>query len=302
MFKYFHHMAVFATLVKNGNFTRTAEQLNMTKSRVSQQISELEEHLGLRLLNRTTRKISLTYAGESYLRSCQEMIDVASRADELIQLLRESPKGKLRIVAPPGFMYSALPAPHHEFLKTHPEVELELATAESFSGSVNDTFDIAYRIGKPSDDYFIGRFLGTFNRFIVATPEYLLEHHVNIPEELLSCDLITHKTWRSVTLSKGNSHYELAMTMRHTSDNLTYILQQALQGTGLAILPEYIVAPYLQSGQLKVTLPVWTVQKIELWMIYPSNKNNTLMLRNYIEFILNSNTIKALTKSRSTDQ
>lgn len=301
MFKHFNHMALFATLVKNGNFTRTAEELNMTKSRVSQQISELEEYLGLRLLNRTTRKISLTYAGESYLRYCHEIMDVACRADEQIQLLRESPNGKLRIIAPPGFMYSALPAPHHDFLKAHPQVELELVTADSFYGSVNDTFDVAYRIGKPSDDSFIGRFLGTFNRFIVGNPEYAHKHPVSSPDELHSCDLITHKTWRSVTLSQDSSNYKLVMTLRHTSDNLTYILQQALQGTGLAILPEYIVEPYLKSGQLNVILPSWSVQRIELWMIYPSNKNNTLTLRNYIDFILQSDTIKALTKSGRTD-
>lgn len=301
MFKHFNHMALFAALVKNGNFTRTAEELNMTKSRVSQQISELEEYLGLRLLNRTTRKISLTYAGESYLRYCQEVIDVAFRADELIQLLRESPNGKLRIIAPPGFMYSALPAPHHEFLKANPQVELELVTADSFFGSVNDTFDVAYRIGKPSDDSFIGRFLGTFNRFIVATPEYAEKHNVSSPDELLTCDLITHKTWKSVTLSQETSSYKLVMTSRHTSDNLTYILQQALQGTGMAILPEYIVEPYLRNGQLKIALPNWSVQKIELWMIYPSNKNNTLTLRNYIDFILHSDAIKALSKTGNTD-
>ncbi|RKQ41226.1 LysR family transcriptional regulator [Enterobacter sp. R1(2018)] len=301
MFRHFQNMALFAILVKNGSFTRTAEELNMTKSRVSQKINALEEQLGLRLLNRTTRKVSLTDAGERYLPYCQEMIDTAQRAEGLVQRLREIPAGKLRVIAPPGFMHSILPVVHNDFLKKYPQVELELTTADSFFGSVNDIFDIAFRIGKPSDDLFIGRFLGNFNRFIVGSPEYVSKYPIARPSELLNCDLITHKAWKSITLQKSTARYELAMNMRHTCDNLTYILHQSLQGAGLAILPEYIVAPYLKSGQLNVVLPDWTVQQIELWMIYPSSKNNTLALRNYIDLTVNSDIIKSLAAHRLSE-
>ncbi|BBR56921.1 MULTISPECIES: LysR family transcriptional regulator [Enterobacteriaceae] len=285
MLKHVQDMALFALLVKNGSFTKTAAELGMTKSRISQRISALEEYLNLRLLNRTTRKISLTADGERYLAYCHEVVDASIRGDKTVQALQKRTGGKLKIIAPPGFMASILPAVHHQFLQTHSDIELQLITADSFYGSVGGEFDVAYRIGKPSDDTCIGRHLGTFSRFIVCTPAYLAQRDISRPEALQRGDLITHRTWKSISLFRNDESYELIMPLRHTSDNLTYILQQALQGTGIAILPEYIIKPYLQSGQLVTLLPQWAVQKIDLWMIYQSKTHNPAVLRDYINFI-----------------
>jgi DNA-binding transcriptional LysR family regulator len=289
MLKHIQDMALFALLVKNGSFTRTASELGMTKSRISQRISCLEEALGFRLLNRTTRKITLTTEGEYYLSSCREILNASARGDETMQKLHKSPGGNIKIISPPGFMSSILPTVHHDFLKDHPNVELQLATADSFYGTVSDEFDIAYRIGSPSDDAYIGRFLGMFRRFIICTPEYRQQHKITHPEALLKSNLITHRTWRSITLSREDEHYKLAMSLRHTSDNLSYILQLALRGAGMAILPEYLVKPYIEAGQLQVILTDWTVQQIELWMIYQSKINNPVALRDYINFVVKYN-------------
>lgn len=292
MFKHIQDMALFALLVKNGSFTRTAAELGMTKSRISQRISCLEEELGVRLLNRTTRQLSLTSAGESYLISCREVLNASARGAETMQKLHQSPGGSIKIISPPGFMSSILPKVHHDFLQRQPNAELQLVTADSFYGTVSDEFDIAYRIGRPSDDSYIGRFLGTFARYIVCTPEYGKQHAITHPDRLLECDLITHRTWRSITLSRGDEHYDLAMSLRHTSDNLTYILQLVRQGAGFAILPEYIVKPFIESGQLQVILADWSVQQIELWMIYQSKINNPVILRDYINFVVKYNIIE----------
>lgn len=294
MLKHIQDMVIFALLVKNGSFTSTAAELGITKSRVSQRISALEETLGLRLLNRTTRKLSLTSAGEHYLQSCHEILDACMRGDEAIQQLQHSTGGNIRIISPPGFMSSILPVLHRDFLKKYTNVELQLETANTFYGTVGDQFDIAYRIGRPSDDAYIGRFLGSFKRFIVGTPDYAKEYPLEHPDRILNCNLITHRTWKSIGLYRGEEHHQLAMPVRHTSDNLTYILQQALLGSGLAILPEYIVRPYLHSGQLRIVLPDWEVQKIELWMIYQSKENNPTVLREYINFVVKYNIIDTL--------
>lgn len=285
MLKHVQDMALFALLVEHGSFTKTAAELGMTKSRISQRISALEEHLNLRLLNRTTRKISLTADGERYLAYCHDVVDASVRGDKTVQAMHNRTGGKLKIIAPPGFMASILPAVHHQFLQTHADTELQLITADSFFGTVGSEFDIAYRIGKPSDDACIGRFLGTFSRFIVCTPAYADRHSVQRPEALQTCELITHRTWKSITLFHHDESYELIMPLRHTSDNLTYILHQTLQGSGVAILPEYIARPYLQSGQLVTLLPQWEVQKIDLWMIYQSKTQNPAVLRDYINFV-----------------
>lgn len=291
MLKHIQDMAIFAMLVKNGSYTRTASELGITKSRISQRISELEETLGLRLLNRTTRKFSLTSAGEAYLSSCREILDACLKGDDIMQSLHQSVAGTLKIVTPPGFMSSILPAVHRDFLHTYPGVSLQLETADSFYGSVGNHFDIAYRIGRPSDDGYIGRFLGSFKRYIVATPEYARVHALSHPDDIHECDLITHRTWKSIGLYRGEEQYEVVMPLRHTSDNLTYILHQALIGTGLAILPEYIVRPYLSNQRLQIILTDWEVQKIELWMIYQSKINNPAILRAYIDFVIKYNII-----------
>lgn len=292
MFKHIQDMALFALLVKNGSFTRTAAEQGMTKSRISQRISCLEEELGVRLLNRTTRQLSLTSAGESYLIACREVLNAGVRGDEMMQKLHQQPGGSIKIISPPGFMSSILPKVHHDFLQLQPNVELQLVTADSFYGTVSDEFDIAYRIGRPSDDSYIGRFLGSFARYIVCTPEYGEQHTVSHPDRLHGCDLITHRTWRSITLTRGDEHYDLAMSLRHTSDNLTYILQLVRQGAGFAILPEYIVKPFIESGELQVILADWSVQQIELWMIYQSKTNNPVILRDYINFVVKYNIIE----------
>ncbi|AVR05049.1 LysR family transcriptional regulator [Pluralibacter gergoviae] len=294
MLKHIQDMVIFALLVKNGSYTRTASELGMTKARISQRISDLEESLGLRLLNRTTRKFSLTGAGETYLASCRELLDACMKGDEIMQNLHNAVAGTLKIISPPGFMSSMLPAVHRDFLLKYPEVALQLETADSFYGTVGDSFDIAYRIGKPSDDGYIGRFLGSFKRFIVASPAYASAHRLTHPDEILRCELITHRTWKSIGLYRGDAHYDVVMPLRHTSDNLTYIMHQALIGTGLAILPEYIVKPYLASRQLQIVLADWQVQKIELWMIYQSKINNPAILREYINFVIKYNILDTI--------
>lgn len=289
MLKHVQDMVIFALLVKNGSYTRTAAELGVTKSRISQRVSDLEESLGLRLLNRTTRKLSLTTAGETYLSSCRELIDAYMKGNDAMQQLHNTVAGNLKIVTPPGFMSSILPVVHRDFLQKYPNVALQMETADSFYGTVGDHFDIAYRIGQPSDDGYIGRFLGAFRRFIVASPDYSRAHPLAYPNEILGCELITHRTWKSIGLFRGEEEHEIVMPLRHTSDNLTYILHQALIGTGLAILPEYIVKPYLANRQLQIVLDDWEVKKIELWMIYQSKINNPAILREYIDFVIKYN-------------
>jgi DNA-binding transcriptional LysR family regulator len=286
MFKRIQDMALFAILVKNGSFTKTAAELGITKSRVSQRINRLEADLGYCLLFRTTRKISLTSAGQSYLSSCMEIIEAGSRGENVLRDCVNSPGGKVKIISPPGLMASVLPGVHRDYLKKHPDVDLQLITANSFFGFLDDDYDIAYRIGKPEDESCIGRFLGTFRRFIVCAPNFAYRGGINRPEDLLLRSLIMHGAWKSISLSRNGEHCNLAVSLSHTSDNLPYILQMTLIGSGMAILPEYIVRPLIDSGQLVTVLDDWQVQQIELWMIYPGKHNNPPVLREYINLVV----------------
>lgn len=291
MFKRIQDMALFAVLVKNGSFTRAAAELGITKSRISQRINHLEDGLGYRLLCRTTRKISLTPAGQSYLPSCLEIIEAGIRGGSILQDGVNTPGGEIKIISPPGLMANVLPAVHRDYLEKHPDVSLQLVTANSFFGSLEDDYDVAYRIGKPEDETCIGRFLGTFRRFVVCSPDYTGRRGISKPDDLLSHSLITHSAWKGVTLARNGEYCSLAIPVHHTSDNLSYTLQMTLTGTGMAMLPEYIVRPLIDSGRLVTVLDDWQVQQIELWMIYPGKDNKSSALRDYINLVVNYNIV-----------
>lgn len=288
MYKHYQDMALFASLAEAGSFTKVANQLNLPKSRVSQRINALENMLGIRLLNRTTRRISLTSAGEKYLLFCNEMLEVGAKADEFIQLITARPAGKLRIIAPAGLMISSLSKWNHDFLNANPEVDLEVLTADSFFESVEGSFDIAFRVGKPVEQSYIGRLLGEYERVLVASPDYLKTKSVMHPHDLKAIDLHIHKTWKKLNLTKEDEVVSLQDNPRQLTDNLPYLLQCALQGSGIAVLPRYFIQEYIDSNKLQVILPDWAIDKVDIWMVYQSSKNNSFILKRYVDFVLKS--------------
>lgn len=160
MFRQWQDMALFALVAECGSVTQAALKAGMAKSSLSLRISQLEQQLGLRLLNRTTRKISLTFAGERYLIHCQEMMQASERADLAIQHLRDNPSGRLRITSPAGFGATLLVRLTTEFQRRFPAVSLEIAISDTLVDLVDEGFDVAFRTGKPQDSSLIGRPLG----------------------------------------------------------------------------------------------------------------------------------------------
>lgn len=282
-------MALFALLIEAGSFTEAAKRFDLPKSRVSQRIQSLEEHLSIRLLNRTTRRLSLTSAGEKYLVYCKQMLSVGTEADDLIQMLTARPAGKLRIIAPAGLMMSSLLKWNQLFLKANPDVTLEILTADSFFESIEGAFDVAFRIGKPVEQSYIGRLLGEYERLLVAAPEYIQNNPVLTVDDLAKREILTHKTWKHLRLYREDEKVMFQDASRLITDNLPYLLTCTLQGSGIAILPRYLIQDHLQNNELEIILPDWQVENIDIWLVYPSNKNNSPMLNSYVNFILSQN-------------
>lgn len=286
MYKHYQDMALFASLIDAGSFTEAASRFDLPKSRVSQRVQALEEHLGIRLLNRTTRRLSLTSAGEKYLVYCQQILAVGTEADELIQMITARPAGKLRVIAPAGLMMESLLKWNQSFLKANPEVTLEILTADSFFESIDGAFDVAFRIGKPVEQSYIGRLLGEYERLLVASPEYLKNNPVCTVDDLVNGDILTHKTWKHLRLNKEIKKVTFQDGSRLITDNLPYLLKCTLQGSGISVLPKYLVDNHLDNHRLEVVLPDWHVDSIDIWLVYPSNKNNSPTLNSYVNFIL----------------
>ncbi|MFG1173842.1 LysR family transcriptional regulator [Erwiniaceae bacterium CAU 1747] len=289
MFKALQDMALFALVAECGSFTGAARRAELPKSSVSQRISRLEQTLGLRLINRTTRQLKLTFAGERYLVHCQEMLAASERADMAIERLRENPSGRLRITSPAGIGATLLARLNADFQREFPDVSLEVSVSDEIRDLVQDGFDVALRTGRPQDSSLIGRRIGYCERLLVASPAYLAQYEPLIhPSQLLKHRSIAHRAWRESVLKRGEEYYRWLLPQSHVTDNLVYARECALDGGGITLLPHFLTDEIMGRGDLVRVLKQWEVEGNELWLVYPSRKLNMPALNNYIAFACNS--------------
>ncbi|MDI7658901.1 LysR family transcriptional regulator [Cronobacter universalis] len=287
MFKQLQDMALFALVAETGSFTAAAQKAGLPKSSVSQRISQLEAHVGLRLLNRTTRKLSLTFAGEHYLVHCREMLDASERADLAVQRLRDNPSGRLRITSPAGIGATLLARMNAEFLAIYPDITLEVFISDDVRDLVMEGFDVALRTGKPQDSSLIGRKIGHCPRYLLASPAYLAQHPtLTHPAQLADHRVIIHRAWAEWLLQRDRELYRCHLNQMHQTDNLLYARESALAGAGITLLPAFLLDDSLTQGALVSVLPEWTVTGNDLYLVYPGRKLNAPALVSYINFAL----------------
>lgn len=287
MFKQLQDMAIFTLVVELGSFTAAAKHIGLPKSSVSQRISQLEKQLGLRLLMRTTRSLSLTFAGERYLVHCKEMMEASARAQNSLAMLKASPSGRIRMAAPAGLAATLLATVIADFLALYQDVSIEVYVSDAISNLVASGYDIALRTGKPKDSTLIGRYLGYAPRYLLASPDYLAKSdEITDPQDLNHHRCIVHKAWTQCTLHQGPERYCWLPPVLHMTDDLLYARQSALSAAGITLLPAFLSQDALDNNQLVVILPDWRVEGNELYLVYPSRKLNTLALDHFIEHFM----------------
>ncbi|MCU1801051.1 LysR family transcriptional regulator [Pectobacterium parvum] len=287
MFKQLQDMALFALVAECGSFTQAARKAGLAKSSLSLRISQLEQQIGLRLLNRTTRQLNLTFAGERYLIHCQEMLQASERADLAVQRLRDNPSGRLRITSPAGLGSTLLARLTAEFQQRFPAVSLDVLISDDVIDLVQEGFDVAFRTGKPHDSSLIGRSLGQTPRYLLASPDYLARHSVLLhPQQLQQHRCIAHHAWTEWLLHRGSELYRWLLPDSHITDNLLYARECAIAGAGITLLPDFLCLDETVSGKLVRVLPDWKVEANELYLVYPSRKLNSPALACFIDFVL----------------
>ncbi|MCU1793873.1 LysR family transcriptional regulator [Pectobacterium polaris] len=287
MFKQLQDMALFALVAECGSFTQAARKAGLAKSSLSLRISQLEQQIGLRLLNRTTRQLNLTFAGERYLIHCQEMLQASERADLAVQRLRDNPSGRLRITSPAGFGSTLLARLTAEFQQRFPAVSLDVLISDDVIDLVQEGFDVAFRTGKPHDSSLIGRSLGQTPRYLLASPDYLARHSALLhPQQLQQHRCIAHHAWTEWLLHRGSELYRWLLPDSHITDNLLYARECAIAGAGITLLPDFLCLDEAVSGKLVRVLPDWKVEANELYLVYPSRKLNSPALACFIDFVL----------------
>lgn len=293
-FRQWQDMALFALVAECGSFTAAAERVGLPKSSVSQRISQLEQRLGIRLMNRTTRQLNLTFAGERYLLHCQEMMQASERADQAIANLRDNPSGRLRITSPAGIGATLLARCNAEFLQLYPDVTLDVSVSDDIRDLVQEGFDIALRTGQPQDSSLIGRRVGYCERTLVASKHYLEQHApITHPQQLAEHRCIAHHAWNEWVLKQDDAYYRWLLPPGHLTDNLVYARECALGDAGITQLPRFLTEGAMADDRLVPVLPEWEMEGNELWLVYPSRKLNSPALAKFIEFALQSTVFKA---------
>lgn len=275
-------MGLFATVVEQGSFTRAAELMGMPKSSVSQKISRLEAQLGVRLLQRTTRRLSLTPQGEVYVEHCQGLLTLARSANLAMARLRSAPAGRVRITAPEATGTLLLGRILAEFRALYPEVVLELTLSDEQLDLVGEGYDLALRAAPLKDSSLICRRIGQVPRHLVAAPAYLAAH--GMPQQLSDLGryaCLVHSALPVWPLQEGGWRPQGACI----SNSLLALRELAINEGGIALLPHHVCEGDLASGRLQKVLPELAVPPNPFYLIYPSREHLAPALRTLMDFV-----------------
>lgn len=270
-------VSVFAQVVESGSFAAAARDLGLSRSSVSKQVGRLEEELGARLLNRTTRRVSLTEAGRTFYRGGLDALAAAEAAQAAVSRLTQAPRGRLRVSAPVSFSVRHLAPLVAGFLARYPEITLDLALSDRRVDLVEEGFDLAIRIGVLDDSSLIARKLAPSPLLLCAAPAYLAQRGTpGEPADLAGhdCLLYSHEEgavrWR---FHGPAGERRVRVTGRLRADNGDLLRRAARDGAGIALLPRFIAGADIDAGALTRLLPQWDCPSASaVYAVYPSRQ------------------------------
>lgn len=268
-------IVVFSKVVQTGSFTAAARELDMPKSTVSRKVSELEARLGARLLQRTTRKLSLTDVGQTYYQHAARVVAEVEAAEHAVTRMQETPRGLLRVTTPLNFGF--LSPIVGSFLKRFPDVQVDLVCADRVVDLIDEGFDLAVRAGQLADSTSIARDLGALKSYVVATPKFLKQHGTpKTPEDLarLPCVVFGAGSERARwKLLHDGKPTVIGVKARLMVNDFDFLEQAALSGLGIALLPVFRCIQLLRERKLQRVLPQWCSPETPLHVIYPSTRH-----------------------------
>lgn len=283
---------VFSKVAELKSFAEAARQLNITRSIATRYVSELESNLGVQLLVRTTRKVSMTIAGRIYLDRTRHLLDELSRADELIRQQSKTLQGKLRVSAPFSLGQKLLPVVVGDLLNTYPDLALDVELSDEFIDIVAGGFDMSLRIsGPPSDVSTIWRKIAVVPRVIVASPDFIRAHGQPVhPSELDRFTEISYSHFASGNawqLKSNTNGDELSVTLGHRfqCNNGDLTAEIVARGHGIATLPKFLISDLLDKGQLVEVLTDWSLPEIWLTAYYPPYSEIPAKVEAFTSFI-----------------
>lgn len=263
----------FVAVVEQGSFTAAARRLGISTAQVSRQVSALEARLATRLLYRTTRRVTVTEAGQLYYRLCRQALDDLQEAELAVTRQQQEPRGKLRMTAPVAFGEKTLAPLINDFSMQYPELEVELFLTNQQLDLVAEGYDLAVRLGQLKDSSLVVRRLAPRTLYVCAAPAYLAtygEPH-SLPElEQHNCLRGTLDYWR---FQEGGTPRNIRVSGSLHCNSGWALLDAALKGIGLVQLPDFYVLPHLRSGALIPVLERFRCCDEGIWALYPQNRH-----------------------------
>jgi DNA-binding transcriptional LysR family regulator len=293
----FEEMRVFAAVVDAGSFVGASLALDMSKAAVSRHVAELESRLGVRLLHRTTRKLSLTPEGEVFHVRCRELLGSVDEAEAEITSRSGEGSGVLRVNVPVSFGLLHLAPLWVEFMARHPKVTLDVTLADRVVDLVEEGFDMAVRIARLPSSSLVSRPLTSTRLVLCASPAYLRKRgQPTHPSELVGHDVLAYSLFSmgdqwEFTGSEGVISVKVAPRMRTNSGDTCRVA--ALRNQGVVLQPTFLVGPDLLAGTLVEVMPAWRSVELGVSAVYPSRKFVSPKVRLMIEFLVNALRMRA---------
>lgn len=283
-------IAVFVRVVERGSFTVAADDLDLSRAVVSKYISRLEERLGARLMNRTTRRLSLTEAGAALFEASRGAIERIEEAEAAVARFQSAPRGRLRVSAPMSFGILHLGPAIADFARAFPAVTLDIRLDDRFVNLVEDSIDVAVRIGSLTDSSLVARKLAITRAVACASPGYLAQHgEPETPEDLASHEcliysyLATTNVWRFT--ARDGREIPVAVSGSMRINNGIVLAEAALADRGVLVTPSFYVAPMLRDGRLKRILADYRLPDLGIYAVYPQRSHVPPKVRAFVDFL-----------------
>ena len=285
-------MLYFAEVVDRGGFAAAGRALGLPKSRLSRRVAELEERLGVRLLQRTTRKLSLTQAGELYHRHCAAMRDEAVAAAEAVEQVQQEPRGVIRVACPITLAQSTVGRVIPLFVARYPQVRVEMRVSNRVVDLIEEGVDVALRVRTTLEDSgsLVVKSLGRTETVLVATRQ-LLERQARPQqvEDLESLEAVSMSAVDGRTtlrlLGPGGAQKQVVLRTRYVADDLLTVKSAVMQGIGVALLPDYMCSESLANGRLVEVLPGWAPPSGVVHAVFPSRRGLVPAVRRFLDFL-----------------
>lgn len=291
-------MKVFAAVVDQGSFAGAADRLDISRAMASKYVAHLEEHLGTRLLQRTTRKLTLTETGSVYYERCAQILADVAAAEEGAAHLTEAPRGTLRLTVPVSFGLLHMGPLISDYLKRYPDVRIDVLLVDRRVDLIEEGLDLAVRIGTLAESELIAKRLGSDRLVIAAAPDYLERHGTPaVPADLAGHNCLTYSyatagdEWRMTGKDGARHMVKVSGSLRASNGDMAKLA--ALEGVGMIRQPMFLIGSEVHAGRLVEVLADYHSDELGIYAVYPSRKHLSAKVRTFVDFLTESFALKS---------